>query len=587
MISEKERKVFENLKISLALYSTVVEDDLRAELVSDGFCKEAGLDHEELIRLLNAREFIKVHPDDEKLITDAVNEAVKNHSEFSVMFRNKALDNDEYRLIYGMGRWQRMEDDSEMLMITFINMKNVASNIGNLFTSSSLSENDLLYKDPITGMSNFNYFRQFADERIQMMTACNKTPVMIVLNMKSLHSYNMHYGYSKGDDLIRFVAKSLDHYFPGALKCRGSEDNFIIVSEYESEKALEDIIVEINDYLKDNAYGSTSGVRGGASVVNSGDDAAVSLDHAKLALREIGDDLNVMCSFYSSVSDEEYWNQRYIIDTFEEAMEKGWIKIFYQPILRAKSRKITILEALARWIDPVRGMLAPAEFIPVLSRYHLLYKLDMYMVEQICKEFHSREKVGLPTIPVTVNISAQDFDHIDVADEIQRIIKKYGLENRCIIVEVTEQDIAKGTEQFKEQLKILHENGVRIWIDDFGSGYSSLNIFSQLVIDRIKFDMELIKHLDDNNGANRNILKAFVEICREMKIHTLAEGVENEEQLKFLQEIDCELVQGFYFFKPEPIDVSIYKFEKGGAVIPHESREERRQVSIDWLNRNK
>ena len=123
-----------------------------------------------------------------------------------------------------------------------------------------------------------------------------------------------------------------------------------------------------------------------------------------------------------------------------------------------------------------------------------------------------------------------------------------------LIVEITEQDLARATDSFVSQLRRIHENGYRLWLDDFGSGYSSLNVFGQYHIDRIKFDMELVRHLDDNGGANRIIMESITDMCRRMGIHTLAEGIETEEQYRFLRDIGCEMVQGFLFFRPEPLE---------------------------------
>ena len=268
-------------------------------------------------------------------------------------------------------------------------------------------------------------------------------------------------------------------------------------------------------------------------------------------------------------------------------MQSGWVRVYYQPILRTGTEKITILEALARWVDPVRGVISPGQFIPVLSRYHLLHKLDLYMVEQICREFRIREEKGLPTIPVSVNFSAQDFDYVNVADALNRTLEEYGLPRSSIIVEITEQDLAQATGHFREQLRKIRESGYRLWLDDFGSGYSSLNVFSQYHVDRIKFDMDLVRHLDDNDGANRIIMRSIVDMCRRMGIHTLAEGIETQEQYRFLREIDCEMVQGFYFFRPEPLETAIANITATGPILPIESQKERDGMGERWIMKGK
>jgi EAL domain-containing protein (putative c-di-GMP-specific phosphodiesterase class I) len=176
------------------------------------------------------------------------------------------------------------------------------------------------------------------------------------------------------------------------------------------------------------------------------------------------------------------------------------------------------------------------------------------MVEQICKEHSRRQELGLASVPVSVNISAQDFDYVDVPEALNQLLQKYNLPRTSIIVEITEQDMAQATDIFAEQLRRIRDYGYRLWLDDFGSGYSSLNVFSQYQVDRIKFDMDLVRHLDDHGGANRIIMKSIVSMCRQMGVHTLAEGIETEEHYQFLISIDCEMVQGFYFFRPEPLE---------------------------------
>ncbi|MCR5468808.1 MAG: EAL domain-containing protein [Lachnospiraceae bacterium] len=264
-------------------------------------------------------------------------------------------------------------------------------------------------------------------------------------------------------------------------------------------------------------------------------------------------------------------------------MEKEWIKPYYQAIVRTSTGKYTILESLARWIDPEYGMIPPNEFIPVLSHYHKLHELDLYMVEHVCRNYEKVKLAGFPILQVTINFSAQDFDHVDVVKELNSILERYGVSRKCIIVEITEQDLAKATENFLVQLERIREEGYKLWIDDFGSGYSSLSVFSQYKFDRIKFDMELIRHLDDNNGANRKILRAFVKLCREMNIHTLAEGVETEEHLKYLKEIDCEMVQGYLFNKPSDFDTTISDY-KDIKTVEFESAEEREEMNANWLS---
>ena len=420
-------------------------------------------------------------------------------------------------------------------------------------------QKDQYYNDSVTGIPNMIFVRQFADERVNMLRTSQAQPAMFYFDIRSMVSYNTEYGYTKGDDLLRLTAHALCAAFPGALVGRGEGDHFIVIDKYDER--IDQKVRQINETIKKEAYGRSTGIQC-AVVMMDNMTAAEGAQYARNTLKKIGNDLNVVCRHYSPEDNSENQISQYIIQHFDEAMQNGWIRVFYQPILETSTKKIANLEALARWIDPVRGVISPGQFIPVLSRYHLLHRLDLYMVEQICREFRLREEGGLSEIPVSVNFSARDFDYADIAGVLNRAAAQYDVPENMIIVEITEQDLALATDSFREQLLRIHESGYRLWLDDFGSGYSSLNVFGQYHIDRIKFDMELVRHLDDSSGANRIIMESITEMCRRMGIHTLAEGIETEEQYQFLHGIGCEMVQGFLFFRPEPLEKIISVIRK-------------------------
>lgn len=442
-------------------------------------------------------------------------------------------------------------------------------------------QKDQYFSDAVTGIPNLNFVRQFADEKLNALWAAQATPAVIYFDVRSMVSYNTEYGYSRGDELLRLTAQAIRAAFPEALVGRGEVDHFIVIDRYDD--AIEQKALEINETVKKAAFGRTTGIQ--CAIVKMQPDlkAVDGVQRARTTLKKIGDDLNVVCRFYSYEEDAEYLTGRYIVQHFDEAMQNGWVKVYYQPILRTSTGKVTTLEALARWVDPDRGVISPGQFIPVLSRYHLLHKLDLYMVEQICREYHVRREAGFPGVPVSVNFSAQDFDYINVAESLNKTLEQYDLPRSSIIVEITEQDLAQATDHFREQLRCIHESGYRLWLDDFGSGYSSLNVFSQYHVDRIKFDMDLVRHLDDNDGVNRIIMKSIVDMCRQMGIHTLAEGIETQEQYRFLSDIDCEMVQGFYFFKPEPVETAVSRARAKGPTVPTETQDERMEMCSRWI----
>ena len=579
---ENLKDAYESSPLSFVYYQNI-DGKAVPILASEGFRRNTGLPRDRLLAWLGKGLFERIHPDDVGFVTKVSDDFMYKRGPYDIVFRCRIGEN--YETIHGLGKWQTMPDGMELAVISYANLRDTQENMTSVSEQYKLLQKDMYYRDMVTGLPNLNYAKQFSDEKIDSVWEAGRIPAVLYFDIRTMASYNVEYGYSKGDELLRLVAVTIKAEFQKALVTRGEGDHFILIDSYSD--GIEKRILRVNEEIKRIAFGKTPGIQCAIVKMLPGLKAVEGIDRARTTLKEIGDDLNIVYSLYSHQDDDDYWMGRYVIQNFEDAMRNGWIKVFYQPILRTKTEKITILEALARWNDPVRGMITPGQFIPVLSRYHLLHKLDLYMVEQICKEFHARQAAGLPLIPVSANFSAQDFDYVDVMGELNRTLGKYGIDRKNIIVEITEQDLAQATAHFQEQLMKIHENGYPLWIDDFGTGYSSLNVFGRYHVDRIKFDMELVKHLDDNNGANRVIMKHIVEMCREIGVHTLAEGVETEDQYDFLTEIDCEMVQGFYFFKPESVDMAIFKTENAGSIVPIETPQERGELCNRWIRKGR
>ena len=471
-----------------------------------------------------------------------------------------------------------MPDGTELGVLTYSDITVAERTIAQLNQDYNLFQQDRFYRDALTGLPNINYLHEFVEERIQSIRVEGKTPALLYSDVDSMQYYNTQHGFSKGDELLCLIRDVLQYEFPEALLTRGADDHFIMITAWEGEEEIARKLKDANERIRTEAFGKTTGIQVGICVFDEHTRGAEAVDHARNALKRIGRDLNTTYRIYSQLVDEHYWSERYIVQNLDRAMEEGWIKVFYQGIARVESNRTACFEALARWNDPNRGTISPGEFIPVLEKYHLLYKLDLYMVEQVCREVIIRSEAGLPLIPVSVNFSAQDFDYRDIPEEIEALYVKYGMEKyvprNCFIVEITERDMATATGRFNEQLRNLRTRGYQLWLDDFGSGYSSLNVFSSFDIDLIKFDMELIQDLDSRNGLNRKIISAMVQIAHGMGIHTLAEGVETPQQRDFLKEVGCELSQGFLYRRPESLNTILFKIANGSIRPSCDSQED-------------
>ncbi len=578
------RSAYESLPVAL-VFDQYVDGRLVPLLVSDGFCELVGLERPKAMEWFANGQFGRIHPDDVGSVARVRQGFIDHACAYDVIFRGQLVD--DFHFIHAVGKWLTMSDGTELALLTYTDMSDSKEKILKTAESYQVFQEDRFYTDPLTGLPNMNYFREFADERAHALRVDGKTPVLLYTDINSMRYYNNQYGFAQGDALLVLIARALQTAFPGALVMRGTEVHFIIIDAFDSKESVAGRIEAVNAQTRREALGNTTGIQVGICVYEDGMSTGSALDHARNALKQIGTDLNETDHFYSHSDDERYWNQRYILENFDRALSEGWIKIYYQGIMRLETGKTTVQEALARWVDPNRGIISPGEFIPVLQKFHLLYKLDLYMMEQVCKDIPVRLEAGLLLLPVSINFSGQDFDYVDVPAELNRLYERYGIERYTgkdyFIVEITEQDMATGTERFHEQLRRLHRNGYKLWLDDFGSGYSSLSMFSRFDFNLIKFDMELLRSLNDHNGANRRIIKAMVGVARELGIHTLVEGMETEEQRQFLREVGCELAQGYLFHRPEPLEAILYRRSKGQKSGPCETPRERERQIQQWL----
>ena len=254
----------------------------------------------------------------------------------------------------------------------------------------------------------------------------------------------------------------------------------------------------------------------------------------------------------------------YVRNHVDEAIAKGEIRIYYQPLVRALTGKICGVEALARWQSEIYGFLTPAQFIPVLESSDQIYKLDCYVIRETARRYQQRSRSGLPILPFSVNLSRKDFQHCDMAAVVDQAAKENQVPPFMLCLEITESALAADKETIDQAISRFREAGYQVWLDDFGSGYSSLNTLKDHDFDVMKIDMAFLSSLTRRSKA---IITSMVHMAKRIGIQTLAEGVETEEQYAFLREIGCELLQGYYFSPPMAEEKgSRYAQEKGLAV---------------------
>ena len=250
----------------------------------------------------------------------------------------------------------------------------------------------------------------------------------------------------------------------------------------------------------------------------------------------------------------QHIDEQYIVSNFESALKQGFVKAYYQPVIRTLTERICSVEALARWQDPVVGLLSPFLFINVLEKYHLIHKLDLAILDNICVTYNKMKELGLALHPFSINLSRLDFDEIDMLDAISKTLEKHNVPSTAIHIEITESVMLDNTADFRRIFDSFHDAGFAIFMDDFGSGYSSLNVLKDYSFDVLKIDM---RFLSDIGIRSKKILASVMNMAKAIGMHTLAEGVETKEQMTFLRNIGCEMLQGFYYAKPMDGDLYV------------------------------
>ena len=254
-------------------------------------------------------------------------------------------------------------------------------------------------------------------------------------------------------------------------------------------------------------------------------------------------------------------NKEYFIDNLDRAINEEWIKAYHQPLVRAASGRVSDEEAFSRWVDPDKGTFEAEEFVPVLEEAHLTYKLDLYMIDRILKKMKDQENRGFFVVSESVNLSGDDFRCCDMVSEMIALMDSYGFSRDKLSVEFSERDIAADLDFMKEQIERLQSEGIKVYMDDYGSGYSSMLILLNMRFDLLKIDQTFVEAIDKSD-TGRIIVTELVKTALGLGIDTAAEGVETQSQVNFLKEIGCTKLQGYFYVRPISWDDIIERNKK-------------------------
>ena len=421
------------------------------------------------------------------------------------------------------------------------------------------------YFDELTDSHNMNFFASEMEKYYSGSKSFSRGSaddmVFLFLDIEHFKSYNGRYGHAAGNELLRNFANLIRERFPDDLVCRFSDDHFII---FAKDVDIAPRLQVLKSYIQKADSEVRMGLKTGAyKDTDRTHEPAACIDRARYACNSIKKQFDHDYCIYGPAMHTEIHRKQYIINHIEEALAKGYIVPYYQPVVWAEDGSVCGLEALARWNAPKYGLLSPGVFISVLEEYRLIYRLDHYIMERVCQDIAEAHAKGHTILPVSLNFSRLDFELTDdLVTDVDVCCKKYGISKDELHVEVTESALAGNSSELHAALDRFRQLGYALWLDDFGSGYSGLNVLKEYDFDTMKIDLQFLRHFSENEKA-QPILRSIVNLADTLGMQTLTEGVETPEASNFLKNIGCQRLQGYLFGKPMPKEELIEKIHSG------------------------
>ena len=401
--------------------------------------------------------------------------------------------------------------------------------------------------DSLTCLPTMVWFRESADEFMSKYPQELPQMSFLYFDISNFSTYNERYGYQKGDELLKDFAQRLDIVFAGALVARVSDDHFVA---FDYEEGARKKVIMLREMIVSSGGEVQLGLKTGVYYPFSDErDSNLACDRARLACNSIKKHFDKDYRIFDKDLEEDFRLKQHVINNIDDALENGDILVYLQPVVEMQEFMICGFEALSRWDDKEFGLLHPTEYIDVLEEYHKIAELDQYMLRQVCRIIKKAWDDGAPRVSVSVNMSRLDFELCNMVEAILSITDEYGIPHNMIDIEITESALIKNTDFLKAAINELRRAGFKIWLDDFGSGYSSLNVLKDFDFDVLKIDMKFLAGFADSDRT-KQILSNVVFLSSSLSMISLTEGVETPEQVEFLQKIGCERAQGFFFGRP-------------------------------------
>ncbi|MBR3273524.1 MAG: EAL domain-containing protein [Clostridia bacterium] len=405
--------------------------------------------------------------------------------------------------------------------------------------------------DPLTGLYTRNFFFEYANRIYRYQQGWHMDAV--VLNIDHFHSVNALNGREFGDRVLGIIGDGIRAFLADSngIASRFEGDRFAILCEPQTD--YQALLDKIQTRVNEASHIAGIRLRMGVAPWREGVDPVTLFDRARAACGMVrGNYKSHLMIYDEEMYRRELLNQR-LVNDLVRAVEERELKVFYQPKynVQCDPPRLSSAEALIRWNHPELGLVSPGTFIPLFESNGQISTVDHYVWNEAARQIAEwREKFGV-TLPVSVNLSRVDVFDPSLEERLESLVERYGLDHKALKLEVTESAYTENAEQMIELINRLRGRGFEIEMDDFGSGYSSLNMLSSMPIDVLKMDMKFLRNIVQSEKDFR-LVGVVLDIARYLKVPVVAEGVETEEQLNILKEAGCDLIQGYYFSRPVP-----------------------------------
>jgi diguanylate cyclase (GGDEF)-like protein/PAS domain S-box-containing protein len=514
---------------------------------SDGFLKIFGRTAEEFYK--DSDLWLKtIHPED---LPIAKNRKLKKQQ------GDKAID--EYRIIMPNGEVRWVQDRG----LPFIDEKTDKSlYIGIIIdiTERKKIEAKMLYSanhDDLTGLPNRKYLNEQLMKAVKDSERNSSNLAVLFIDLDHFKMINDTLGHSIGDLLLKQVGNRISSCLQeGDLVSRQAGDEFIIFIKGVTKKEIDDVAEKIHrslDFpfiLGGNEVFITTSI--GISVYpEHGNNPESLIKNADAAMYEVKYNGKNHSRYYSFEMEETLNRRMVIVNGLRKALENEALELYFQPKIELSTNSIIGVEVLLRWKHPQYGIIPPSEFIPIAEETGLIIPIGEWVLRSAFKQYKTWEKKGIAPGILCINVSPGQFLDPFLVKKIDKAIKDFDFNPRCLALEITESVAMYNLEEAVNKLFLLKDLGIILALDDFGTGYSSLNYLQRFPIDKLKIDRSFIKDVLIN-PQTASIVKSIIYFAHSLNLQVVAEGVETLEQVEFIKSCQCDMGQGYYFSMPVP-----------------------------------